>query len=390
MNDYKQTSPIDFTIIFVVVAFGIISCYTLYTINPYLGAVEQGSYMKQIVWYVIGAVGAGFMMILDYDRLHQIVWAIYGFGVTMLLMIFFKFPPGIVHYSGGAWSWFKFPGIGTIQPSEFMKVFLVITLAHVIVRHNEKNTIKTIKSDLLLLLKIVILAIIPMALIAVQPDLGTFLVLASITGFMILISGIQWRILLSILSSILLVVGVVALMFIFNFTKVTTFLEESVFAHVDSRFYGWLQPEKYEQSAGLQLIKSITAIGSGQLTGKGPGNFEVMVPERHTDMIFTAISEQFGFVGSSIVVTLFFLLVYRMIQIALESNDAFGSYLIVGVVAMIVFQVFQNIGMSIQLLPITGLPLPFLSYGGSSTLAYLLAIGIVLNIKSRTRTYMFE
>ncbi|ARI78009.1 FtsW/RodA/SpoVE family cell cycle protein [Halobacillus mangrovi] len=390
MNDYQQSSPIDFTVIFVVIAFGIISCYTLYTVNPYLGVIDQGAYMKQIVWYVLGSIGAAIVMIVDYDRLNQIVWGLYGFGVLMLLMIFLNIPPGIVHASGGAVSWFKFPGIGTIQPSEFMKVFLVITLAHVIVRHNEKNRVRTIKSDLLLLLKLIGLAFVPMGLIAVQPDLGTFLVLGSITAFMILVSGIQWRILLSIISSIFLMVGVVALMFVLNFSQVTTFLEESVFAHVDSRFYGWLQPEKYEQSAGLQLLKSITAIGSGQLTGKGPGNFEVTVPERHTDMIFTAISEQFGFVGSSIVVTLFFLLLYRMIQIAFESNDAFGSYLIVGIVAMIAFQFFQNIGMSIQLLPITGLPLPFISYGGSSTLAYMFAIGIVLNVKSRTKTYMFE
>ncbi|MGP4070897.1 FtsW/RodA/SpoVE family cell cycle protein [Halobacillus sp. B29] len=390
MNDNQQTSPIDFTIIFIVLAFGIISCYTLYTVDPYLGTGDQGSYMKQIVWYILGSIVAGVAMILDYDRLHQIVWGLYGFGLTALLMLFFKFPPGLVHYSGGAWSWFKLPGIGTIQPSEFMKVFLVITLAHVIVKHNEKTRTKTVKTDLMLLGKLLLLSIVPMGLIAVQPDLGTFLVLVSITTFMILVSGIQWKILLSIVSSVLIVIAAVATTFLFNITKVTTFFEESVFAHVDSRFYGWLQPEKYELGAGLQLIKAITAIGSGQLTGKGPGNFEVMVPERHTDMIFTAVSEQFGFVGSSIVVTLFFLLVYRMIQIALESNDAFGSYLIVGVVGMIAFQVFQNIGMSIQLLPITGLPLPFISYGGSSTLAYMLAIGLVLNVKSRTRSYMFE
>lgn len=139
MNDNQQTSPIDFTIIFIVLAFGIISCYTLYTVDPYLGVGDQGSYMKQIVWYILGSIVAGVAMILDYDRLHQIVWGLYGFGLTALLMLFFKFPPGLVHYSGGAWSWFKLPGIGTIQPSEFMKVFLVITLAHVIVKHNEKN-----------------------------------------------------------------------------------------------------------------------------------------------------------------------------------------------------------------------------------------------------------
>ncbi|WP_163529834.1 FtsW/RodA/SpoVE family cell cycle protein [Halobacillus ihumii] len=390
MNETQQTSPIDYTIIFVVVALGIVSCFTLYTLDPLLSPADQGSYLKQIVWYILGGIGAAIVMIMDYDRLHHLVWFLYGFGVFMLLLLFFNFPPQIIVTSGGATSWFSLPGGITLQPAEFVKVFLVITLAHVIVRHHEKHRTKTVKSDFLLLGKLVGLSLPPMGLIAVQPDLGSFLVLVAIASFLILVSGIQWKILISILASVLLVIGVTVLMFFLRFTAVTDYLEESIFAHVDSRFYGWLQPEQYAQGYGLQLIKSITAIGSGQLTGKGIGNFQVSVPERHTDMIFTAVAEQFGFIGASLVLTLFFLLLYRMIQIALESNDSFGSYIIVGIVGMITFQVFQNIGMSLQLLPITGLPLPFLSYGGSSTLAYLLAIGIVLNVKSRTRTYMFE
>lgn len=131
------------------------------------------------------------------------------------------------------------------------------------------------------------------------------------------------------------------------------------------------------------------AIGSGELYGKGLGNLQVYLPEAHTDFIFGVIAEQFGFVGSSIVVSLFFLLVYRMVHIALESNDLYGSYLCAGVAGMITFQVFQNIGMTIGLLPITGLPLPFISYGGSSLATYMLAIGLVLNVHSRTRKFMF-
>ncbi|MFC7062813.1 FtsW/RodA/SpoVE family cell cycle protein [Halobacillus seohaensis] len=390
MNENQQTSLIDYTIIFVLVALGVISCFTLYSINPILSASDQGAYFKQIFWYGLGGVAAAVVMIIDYDRLHQLVWFLYGIGIMMLLMLFLNIPSSFVHTSGGATSWFILPGNITLQPAEFVKVFLVITLAHVAVRHHEKYPVKTVRSDLLLLGKHLILSLPPMVLIAVQPDLGSFLVLVAITGFIILVSGIQWKVLFSLFSILLLVIAGVILTFVINITSITTFLAESVFSHVDSRFYGWLEPEKYELSAGSQLIKSITAIGSGQLYGKGVGNFEIYVQERHTDMIFTAISEQFGFIGSSIIVTLFFLLIYRMIQIALDSNDSFGSYLIVGIVGMITFQVFQNIGMSVQLLPITGIPLPFLSYGGSSTLAYLIAIGIVLNVRSRTRTFMFE
>src|SRR5699024_75906 len=132
------------------------------------------------------------------------------------------------------------------------------------------------------------------------------------------------------------------------------------------------------------------AIGSGQLFGKGISDLEVSVPEQHTDMIFTAVFEEIGFIGSSLFFTLLFSLIYRPIHIAIQSNDEYGSYLVTGMVGMFAYQIFQNIGMSIQLLPITGLPLPFLSYGGSSTLTYMLAIGIVLNVHSRTKEYMFE
>src|SRR5699024_4170055 len=169
---------------------------------------------------------------------------------------------------------------------------------------------------------------------------------------------------------------------------VSTFLEEAVFNHVQSRFYGWLYPEKFSDS-GYQLVYAMLAIGSGQLFGIGLGDMELYVPEKHTDMIFTAISGQFGFIGASIVIALFFLLIYRLIHVAILSNDRYGSYLVTGIIGLFAYQIFQNIGMSIQLLPITGLPLPFLCYGGSSTLTYMLAIGIALNVHSRTRTFMF-
>src|SRR5699024_7136570 len=213
-------------------------------------------------------------------------------------------------------------------------------------------------------------------------------VLSSITGAMVLVSGIKWRVIFTVILTGLAVVGIIFVAWYVIPGPISDFLQESVFNHVQSRFYGWLNPEKYSDS-GYQLIYAMLAIGSGQLFGKGIGGMEVYVPEKHTDMIFTAISEQFGFIGASVVIALFFMLIYRLIHIAILSNDQYGSYLVTGMVGFFAYQVFQNIGMSIQLLPITGLPLPFLSYGGSSTLTYMLAIGIVLNVHSRTRTFMF-
>lgn len=382
---------IDYTLVFILILLGLVSIFTLYTIEPSLPEKYDGSNfkLKQALWFITGGIVIIIVMLIDYDRFHQITWILYGLGLTSLLMLFIGFPAGIVHEANGAVSWFKFPVIGTIQPGEFIKIILVMTLAHVMVRHNNKYLDKTIKSDLGLLAKILIISAPPMALLAVQPDLGGLLVLIAITGFMILVSGIKWRILFFIaFITIGIVLLAIAAWYLFP-GPIADFLEESVFNHVSSRFYGWLNPQQ-NYDAGYQLILAMMAIGSGKLFGKGMGDMEVYVPERHTDMIFTAISEQFGFVGASIVVMLFFLLVYRLIHIALLSNDTYGSYLVTGLMGMFAYQIFQNIGMSIQLLPITGLPLPFISYGGSSTITYMLAIGIVLNVHSRTKEYMFS
>ncbi|SDL97687.1 FtsW/RodA/SpoVE family cell cycle protein [Sediminibacillus halophilus] len=386
----NNNSSIDYTLIFIVLLLGIVSCFTLYSVQPYLGSEAQDNYfIKQIAWYVAGGLVVGGIMWIDYDRFRHISWYLYGAGMVTLLMLFFQFPPQIIHTANNATSWFIFPGIGTIQPAEFFKVFLVIALAHVMVSHNEKFKNRTNKSDLWLIAKIAIVSLPPMGLIAVQPDLGGFLVLAAIVACMVLVSGIRWRVLSAVTLLGLLIIGAAIGLSIMYPDTVGTTLEESVFKHVESRFYGWLDPEKYTES-GYQLKKAMLAIGSGQLTGKGMRDFEVDVPERQTDMIFTAIAEQYGFIGASIVVTLLFLLIYRLIYIALQSNDEFGSFIITGLIGMFAFQIFQNIGMSVQLLPITGLPLPFLSYGGSSTLTYMIAIGLALNIRSRTKQYMFD
>lgn len=391
MNDQNSRLNIDYTLIFIVLLLSIISIYTLYTIDPYLSEKLQARQfpLKQIQWYILGGVIITATMLIDYDRFRKVTWGLYSIGLILLLMIYFRFPPQYVVEANNASSWFQFPVVGTVQPSEFMKIFLILAIAYVMVRHKNKYIEHTVKSDLWLLAKVAAVAAPPMGLIAIEPDLGGFLVLSSITGAMILVSGIKWRVIFAVIFASLIGAGILFLAWYAIPGPVSTFLEESIFNHVQSRFYGWLNPEQFSDS-GYQLIYAMLAIGSGQLLGKGTGNIEVYVPEKQTDMIFTAISEQFGFLGASIVIALFFLLIYRLIHVAILSNDQYGSYLITGMVGLFAYQVFQNIGMSVQLLPITGLPLPFLSYGGSSTLAYLMAIGIVLNIHSRTRTFMFD
>ncbi|RCW69753.1 FtsW/RodA/SpoVE family cell cycle protein [Saliterribacillus persicus] len=390
----KNTNPtIDYTLILIIITLAIISIFTLFTLDPYLKqSYSQTFYIQQLVWYIGGSILIVFIMLVDYDRLRQISWLLYGVGMVMLILLFFHLPPGIAIKVNGAWGWFSFPVIGTLQPAEFMKIFLIVFLAHLIVAHNEKYPDHTIKLDLWLLTKIAVFSLPPIFFIGNQPDLGGVLVLTAITACLILISGIKWRIIFSLVLMAILGVIMVVFLYISFPEQVDTFVEATGFDHVESRFQGWLSTEEFGQSGGYQLIRAMLAIGSGQLNGKGIGQVEIAqtIPHYHTDMIFTAIAESFGFFGTSFVITIYFLLIYRLIHIALQSNDPFGSYIVTGIVGMFTFQVFQNIGMSIKLLPITGLPLPFISYGGSSTLTYLIAIGIVLNIHYRTKTYMFE
>ncbi|GGM24740.1 cell division protein FtsW [Paraliobacillus quinghaiensis] len=389
MESKNKTANIDYTLILIIILLGIISVFSIYTIQDFL--LLPNYYIKQIVWYIAGAITIGVIMLVDYDRLRQVSWVFYSIGMIMLIMLHFHFPPGIAKEVNGAWGWFEFPVLGTLQPAEFMKVFLVIALAHLIVIHNEKFKEHTNKSDCWLLAKILLVALPPMGLIALQPDLGGFLVLSAITVCMILVSGIRWRIIFSLVGLALVALMSILMLYIYFPEAVDTFIEDNEFGHVESRFTSWLNPEAHNQGGAYQLIRVMRAIGSGQLSGKGVGGFEVShIPERHTDMIFTSIAEQFGFIGSSILITLFFLLIYRLIHIGLQSNDPFGSYIVTGIIGMFTYQIFQNIGMSIGLLPITGLPLPFISYGGSSTLTYMIAIGIVLNIHYRTKVYMFD
>lgn len=389
MDQQNYNSKIDYTLIFIIILLAIISIFTLYTLNPFL---NQSYYIQQIVWYIAGSMAIAVIMIFDYDRFRQISWILYGLGVIALLMLFFHFPPGIAKSVNGAWGWFQIPGFGSLQPAEFMKVFLIIFLAHIMVTHNEKYPEHTVKMDLWLLVKIGIAAVIPIFFLVKQPDLGGVLVLIAITACMILVSGIKWRIILSILGGIIIAGCIVVILYISFPEQTETFLESTGLDHVEGRFNAWLNTDENTQGDAYQLIRAMLAIGSGQLTGKGIGGFEVSqdIPEFHTDMIFTSIAEQFGFFGSSIVITIYFLLIYRLIHIAIKSKDPFGSYMITGIIGMFAFQIFQNIGMSVKLLPITGLPLPFISYGGSSTLTYMIAIGIVLNIYYRIKTYMFD
>src|SRR5699024_808449 len=266
------------------------------------------------------------------------------------------------------------------------KLFTILVLARVISDHNHKFIYKTIKSDMWLLVKLGLIIAPPSFLVLIQPDLGTTLVFIAILFAVILVSGISWKILVPLFSFITVLAGALLYIAIWHYELLQGVLEP----HQYRRIYSWLDPYSYRTDEGMQLIQSLLSVGSGQTTGKGFGNREVYISESHSDFIFSTIGEEFGFIGGSILISLFFLLIYQITRRGLDTKIPFYTYFCVGFIASISFHVFQNIGMTIQLLPITGIPLPFISYGGSSLLSTMLGVGVLLSIRYHYKVYMFS
>ncbi|MFJ7848091.1 rod shape-determining protein RodA [Peribacillus sp. NPDC097206] len=381
----KFSSRIDFSLVTILLLLCIGSCLAIYSAQT-TGQYEENFLIKQIFWYAVGVGIVLGIITLDSDQLKKISWYAYGFGLLLLLLLLVM-PDSIAPVRNGAKSWFIIKPLGSIQPSEFMKVFLILALANVISNHHLKNTLKTIQTDLWLLVKIGLVTGAPLLLIMQQPDLGTSLVLMSIMIGMIFISGISWKILLPIVTA-----GLVAVSTIMYFVLWHPELLEKigVKTYQFGRIYSWLDPYNYASSEGYHLTKSLLAIGSGQTTGKGIGSREVYLPESHSDFIFSIIGEEFGFIGSSIIISLFFLLVYHITKTGMETRNNFYTYICVGIISMLTFHVFQNIGMTVGVLPITGIPLPFISYGGSSLMGNMMAMGLIFSIRYHYKKYMFS
>ncbi|MBY7144058.1 rod shape-determining protein RodA [Virgibacillus sp. NKC19-3] len=338
--------------------------------------------IRQIVWYLIGA---GLMFLVakfDYELLEK--WAVYLYigGVILLLA---------VHFFGteknGSQRWLSF-GFFEIQPSEFMKIFLILYISFILSKVGKSSL--TFKNSIPVVCKVALYSLIPFILIFAQPDLGSALVILGIAVALILVSNISTKALLALFSVATTLLGLFAYFFYFHhdlFTKVFK-------PHQLSRIYGWLDPVQYGSDYGYQLQQAITGIGSGQLTGKGFNEgVQVQsgkVPEAHTDFIFAVIGEEFGFIGTSLLVLIYLLLIYRIIHISLQANNLFGAYICVGTIGLISLQVFQNIGMTIGVMPITGLALPLVSYGGSALLTNFIALGLVLSVQMRSKQFMFS
>ncbi|HJV31191.1 MAG TPA: rod shape-determining protein RodA [Bacillales bacterium] len=385
-SNKNNTSKLDYNLILILFLLFLVSCISIYSAQS-TGQYKENFLIKQIVWYVVGCGLIGGVITLDSDQLRKLTWYVYGFGLFLLGLLIIA-PPSIAPVINGAKSWFKVPGMGSLQPSEFVKIFVILALARVIEDHHHKNPVKTIKSDFWLLMKLGMVTGAPILLVMKQPDLGTSLVFIAILLGMIFISGISWKLLLPIFSGGIIIISTIFYFVIWQPSILEKYL--GVKEYQFGRIYSWIDPYNYQSSAGYQLTRSLLAIGSGETSGKGYGNRDIYLPESQTDFIFSVIGEEFGFVGASVLISLFFLLIYHITKVGMETKNHFYTYLCVGVISMITFHVFQNIGMTIGLLPITGIPLPFVSYGGSSLMGNMLGLGLIFSIRYHYKKYMFS
>lgn len=311
---------------------------------------------KQLLAFIIGIVIIAILLLFDYNNIGKYHRVLYGISIFLLLIVLI---PGIGNTQFGARSWIKV-GSFNFQTSELVKTTFILCFAS-IVDKNKKNI-----NDTKTLLKLVLYIAPFMLLLLLQPDLGTAIVFVFISFFMIYSAGLDNKILKKMLIALLVLTPI---MFLF------------MAPHQRVRITNFFNPEA---ASNYQVLQSMIAIGSGGLFGKGlyngSQNQENFLPVRDSDFIFAVIGEELGLFGMLIIMVLFALLITRLLMIAKKSRNSYGTFIVMGITGMFVYQVIQNIGMTVGLMPVTGVTLPFVSYGGSSILTSMANIGIVLNI----------
>ncbi|TAH81052.1 FtsW/RodA/SpoVE family cell cycle protein [Bacillus subtilis] len=392
MSRYKkQQSPFyQGDLIFIFGVFFIISVVSIYAAGQF-GQYGNTDWIQQIVFYFLGAVAITVLLYFDLEQLEKLSLYIFIIGILSLIILKIS-PESIAPVIKGAKSWFRIGRI-TIQPSEFMKVGLIMMLASVIGKANPKG-VRTLRDDIHLLLKIAGVAVIPVGLILMQ-DAGTAGICMFIVLVMVFMSGVNWKLIAIIAGSGILLISLILLVMI-NFPDVAKSV--GIQDYQIKRVTSWVSASNETQedsNDSWQVDQAIMAIGSGGILGNGISNLKVYVPESTTDFIFSIIGESFGFIGCAIVVIMFFFLIYRLVVLIdkIHPFNRFASFFCVGYTALIVIHTFQNIGMNIGIMPVTGIPLLFVSYGGSSTLSTLIGFGIVYNASvqlTKYRSYLFN
>ena len=364
MSKYK----FNFKIVIPILLMAIVSIITIYSALTYTSKSLGNWALKQAIWYIVGFILVFILLRLKNEYLYRHAWFLYILGNLVLLWLLLFATP-----INNSKCWLVIPRIGSIQPSEFMKVFIMLALATMI--HNFRSDYKnpSIKDEFIFILKTFLVVLVPSVLTFLQPDTGAVIIYLIIYLVMMFTSGIRIR---------WFVIAFVILFCILGTTLCLYFFKENIFIKMfgSSIYYRLERLFDWQSGSGLQLENALAAIGSAGFLGHGFNKTPIYFPESSTDFIFAVFASNFGFVGVLVLLTIIIYFDINIIRLARRKIYDTDKYILTGIVAMLLFQQIQNIGMTIGLLPITGITLPFISYGGSSLLSYMIMIGIILNI----------
>jgi rod shape determining protein RodA len=354
-------------------AFGLIgfSIFTLAVATP--DAVQGQPLFFAIRQGVYATVGIALMIAVsrvDYTRLREIRVGIYSLMIASIVLVLM-----FGAAARGSRRWIELPFF-RFQPSELAKLLLIVALAAFVLDRSRRG------SPLRQTFRILALGLAPAALVFLQPDLGTGIVLAVITLTILFLAGVPWR-------HFAAIGGLAALAVSFMLVIAPAAgLPSPLHGYQQDRLTAFLHPSNDPSDASYQVNQSVTAIGSGEKTGRGDNSTQtklLFLPERHTDFVFAVIGERFGFAGAAFVLSLYALLIWRMLRVLTLSKNLYGTLIAGGIAAMLMFQIMVNVGMTLGVMPVTGVTLPLMSYGGSSVIATFLAIGLLQSIHAQAR-----
>ena len=370
---------INFRILIPIILLSIISIITINSAMTYTSQAMGNLVLKQLFWYLIGWFLVIILVKLKNEHIYHYTWFLYILG-NILLLGLLLFAPEI----NNSKCWFVIPGIGNFQPSEFMKIFVMLAIATTTHNFRMDYDNPTMYDEFIFILKTFILVLIPSILTFLQPDTGSVIIYLVIYLSMLFVSGIRMR---WFIIGLFLLLGIGSCFLYIYFFKEDTFINifgTSLYYRLD-RIFNW------QTGSGLQLENALAAIGSAGLFGHGYNKTPLYFPESSTDFIFAVFASNFGLIGSLLLISIIVYLDANIILIAKKNILDTDKYIIAGIIGMLLFQQIQNIGMTVGLLPITGITLPFVSYGGSSLLSYMLITGILLNISVKKNiTYKYK
>jgi rod shape determining protein RodA len=360
--DRRLLTNFDWKILLLIIAIAALGIVNIYSASASYKLVGMSYPVKQLIWFLIGIFLIVVTCSIDYHILEDLAYWFYGILIVLLLLVLIAGKTSM-----GATRWLNL-GFFSMQPSEPMKIVITITFACFFSRSQSAGLL-----GLTDIIKPLLILALPALLIARQPDLGTAIMVCLVAGTITLAAGIQWRTLLAMFLAALPVIYIV-----WNYL---------LRVYQKNRVLNFLDPERDPLRSGYHLIQSKIAVGSGGLAGKGfmQGTQSQLrfLPEQHTDFAFSVFSEEWGFLGSIVILLLYFAVILWGMNVAGRCNDRFGTFLAVGVTAMLFWHTIINIGMVIGLFPVVGVPLPLFSYGGTSMITSMIGLGLLFNINMR-------